>query len=163
MTYYNYKKHSLKNIHHRIKLELIELKYLLVEYGYDRKFIPLIGLRIAQLNNCDYWENKYKIESKYYKTNKRKLEELKIWKDSNFFNEKEKIVLKWTENVIRCDNQLFDDNYRKHTLKYMSADELSTLTWFVSLTNTFNKITICLGAHKRPKKINYMESYTHAV
>tara|TARA_B110000114_G_scaffold9123_1_gene9113 strand:+ start:198 stop:470 length:273 start_codon:yes stop_codon:yes gene_type:complete len=68
------------------------------------------------------------------------VEQLEQWKDSDLFNEKEKVVLEYTEAVTYSDQQVTDELV--HRLKQFFDDdgvvELTGLIAFQNLSSKFN-------------------------
>lgn len=117
-------------------------------YGaLDRKSSPinpelrsLVTVRVSQINWC-----KFCVDINYATLAKRsgsieKVDKLAEWKDSDLFDEKEKVVLEYTEAVTYTDQQVTDElvNRLKDFFDDDGVVELTGLIAFQNLSSKFN-------------------------
>ena len=117
-------------------------------YGVlDRKSSPinpelrsLVTVRVSQINWCTFCVDINSATFAKRSGSLDKVEQLEQWKDSDLFNEKEKVVLEYTEAVTYSDQQVTDELV--HRLKQFFDDdgvvELTGLIAFQNLSSKFN-------------------------
>jgi uncharacterized peroxidase-related enzyme len=119
-----------------------------VLYGVlDRKTSPLtpilrslITVRVSQINWCRFCVDINSATLAKRSGSMKKVEQLAQWKESDVFDEKEKIVLEYTEAVTFSDQQVTDELIAR--LKNFFDDdaivELTGLIAFQNLSSKFN-------------------------
>ena len=119
-----------------------------VLYGVlDRKISPLtpilrslVTVRVSQINWCRFCIDINSATLAKRSGSMEKVEQLAQWKESDVFDEKEKIVLEYTEAVTFSDQQVTDELIER--LKNFFDDdaivELTGLIAFQNLSSKFN-------------------------
>ena len=117
-------------------------------YGVlDRKSSPLcpvlrslVTVRVSQINGCRFCIDINSSTLAKRSGSMEKVEELAQWKESDLFDEKEKVVLEYTEAVTFSDQQVTDELIDR--LKCFFDDdgvvELTGLIAFQNLSSKFN-------------------------
>ena len=119
-----------------------------VLYGaLDRKNSPLnpdlrslVTVRVSQINWCHFCVDINSATLANLSGSMEKVDKLAQWKDSELFDEKEKVVLEYTEAVTYSDRQVSDEMVQR--LKDFFTDdgivELTGLIAFQNLSSKFN-------------------------
>ena len=119
-----------------------------VLYGVlDRKSSPLdpvlrslVTVRVSQINWCRFCVDINSATLAKRTGSMEKVEKLAQWKESDLFDEKEKVVLEYTEAVTYSDQQVTDELIER--LKGFFDDdgivELTGLIGFQNLSSKFN-------------------------
>ena len=119
-----------------------------VLYGaLDRKSSPLspvlrslVTVRVSQINWCRFCVDINSATLAKRSGSMEKVEKLAQWKESDLFDEKEKVVLEYTEAVTYSDQQVTDELFQR--LKDFFDDdgivELTGLIAFQNLSSKFN-------------------------
>jgi AhpD family alkylhydroperoxidase len=117
-------------------------------YGaLDRKSSPLnpvlrslVTVRVSQINWCHFCVDINSATLAKRSGSLEKVEKLAEWKESDLFDEKERVVLEYTEAVTYSDQQVTDDLMKR--LKIFFDDdgvvELTGLIAFQNLSSKFN-------------------------
>ena len=132
-------------------------------YGaLDRKSSPLnpelrslVTVRVSQINWCSFCVDINSATLAERSGSFEKVEKLAQWKESDLFDEKEKVVLEYTEAVTYSDQQVTDELMEK--LKgFFDNDGVVELTGLIAFQNLSSKFNSALdvpaqGFCKLPK------------
>lgn len=117
-------------------------------YGaLDRKSSPLdpvlrslVTVRVSQINWCRFCVDINSATLARRTGSMNKVEDLEKWKESEIFNQKEKLALEYAEAVTISDQQVSDD-LMERLKEYFDEDcivELTGLIAFQNLSSKFN-------------------------
>lgn len=117
-------------------------------YGaLDRRSSPLdpalrslVTVRVSQINWCQFCVDINAATLARRSGSLEKVENLEQWRESDLFDEKEKIVLEYTEAVTRSDQQVTDE-LMDRLKKFLDEDgvvELTALIAFQNMSSKFN-------------------------
>lgn len=119
-----------------------------VLYGVlDRKGSPLppilrslVTVRVSQINWCDFCIDINSATLANRTGSMDKVEQLAQWRDSDLFDEKERVVLDYTEAITYSDQQVSDAlmTRLRHFFDEDSIIELTGLIAFQNLSSKFN-------------------------
>lgn len=108
------------------------------------ELIELVFLRVSQINGCSYCLVLHSNALRKSGMAQSKLDALAGWKVSECFSDKERAVLAWAESLtLIADSQAGDDVYQP-LLALFSNEEISDLTFAISLMNAFNRLAISM-------------------
>ena len=117
-------------------------------YGaLDRKSSPinpelrsLVTVRVSQINWCAFCIDINSVTLVKRSGSSEKVDKLAQWKDSDLFDEKEKVVLEYTEAVTYTDQHVTDElvNRLKDFFDDDGVVELTGLIAFQNLSSNFN-------------------------
>jgi AhpD family alkylhydroperoxidase len=101
--------------------------------------IELICFRVSQINHCAYCLDMHSKELRANGESEQRLYGLSAWRETPYFNDRERAALAWAEAVNAC--VVPDDVYR-NALTQFSEEELIDLTMAVANINTWNRLNI---------------------
>ena len=117
-------------------------------YGaLDRKSSPinpelrsLVTVRVSQINWCNFCVDINSATLVKRSGSSEKVDKLAQWKDSDLFDEKEKVVLEYTEAITYTDQHVTDElvNRLKGFFDDDGVVELTGLITFQNLSSKFN-------------------------
>ncbi len=122
-----------------------------VLYGVlDRKSSPLdpvlrslVTVRVSQINWCHFCVDINSATLSKRAGSMDKVEALEQWKESDLFDEKEKVVLEYTEAVTYSDQQVSDELIQR--LKgFFDEDGIVELTGLIAFQNLSSKFNSAL-------------------
>ncbi|MCK5355532.1 MAG: carboxymuconolactone decarboxylase family protein, partial [Methyloprofundus sp.] len=122
-----------------------------VLYGVlDRKSSPLnpvlrslVTVRVSQINWCRFCVDINSATLAKRSGSMEKVEELARWKESEIFDEKEKVVLEYTEAVTYSDQQVTDELIERLKL-FFNEDGIVELTGLIAFQNLSSKFNSAL-------------------
>ncbi len=120
-------------------------------YGaLDRKSSPLspvlrslITVRVSQINWCHFCVDINSATLAKRAGSLEKVENLEHWKESKLFDEKERVVLEYTEAVTYSDQQVSDELIEQLKV-YFDDDGLVELTGLIAFQNLSSKFNSAL-------------------
>ncbi len=120
-------------------------------YGaLDRKSSPLdpalrslVTVRVSQINWCSFCVDINSATLAKRIGSFEKIEALEQWKESDFFDEKEKVVLEYTEAVTYSDQQVTDELIER-LKKFFDDDGIVELTGLIAFQNLSSKFNSAL-------------------
>lgn len=102
--------------------------------------LALARLRAAQINGCIYCVDMHYKELVNLGETSLRLSTLCVWDEGDFFDEKEKIVLLFTEQLTKANEGQITDQLFKQLNQYFSKEEIADLTLAIAQTNTWNRL-----------------------
>lgn len=122
-------------------------------YGaLDRKSSPLnpelrslVTVRVSQINWCKFCVDINSATLAKRSGSLEKVDKLAKWKDSDLFDEKEKVVLEYTEAVTYTDQQVTDELVDR-LMGFFDDDGVVELTGLIAFQNLSSKFNSALDA-----------------
>ena len=121
----------------------------LEEFTIDAKLRAIVETRVSQVNGCVYCVDLHLKESRKLGELQQRLDSLPVWKESPFFDEREKAALSWAESLTNItQSHAADADY--HAMKHFFSDlEIVELSISISLANFGNRMA---GGFRRMPK-----------
>jgi AhpD family alkylhydroperoxidase len=112
----------------------------------DARLLHLVKLRASQINGCAYCIDMHSIDARADGETEQRLYALNAWRETPFFNARERAALGWTEALtLVSENHVADELYEA-IRKEFSENELVDLTYAVATINAWNRIAISMRA-----------------
>ena len=112
----------------------------------DKKLLHLIKMRASQINGCAYCIGMHTDEALRDGESPERLLMLDAWEESSLFDEKERAMLEWVEEItLIADGHAHKEAF--DALKpHFSEEEIAWLTLAAAMINTWNRIAIASRA-----------------
>ncbi|PNA01036.1 MULTISPECIES: carboxymuconolactone decarboxylase family protein [unclassified Pseudomonas] len=121
---------------------MIALEALTSSLSIEPPLLHLIKIRASQLNGCAFCTDMHSVEARRAGETDRRLYAIAVWRDSGFFNLRERAALAWTEAVtLLADSRVPDDVYQQAREQF-NETELVDLTMAVSTINSWNRLAV---------------------
>ncbi len=117
---------------------LVQASIALEKSSLERTLLELLYLRVSQINGCAFcleMHSKAGVEQS-------KLDALAGWRVSNHFNDAEQAALAWAEDLTDIARTHAEDSVYQPLLTYFSAEQISDMTFAISLMNAFNRLAV---------------------
>lgn len=108
----------------------------------DRQLYHLIKLRASQINGCAFCIGMHTDEALRDGEKPERLLLLDAWQESSAFNDKERAVLEWVEEVTLIAHSHASKEAFEGLKRFFSDEEIANLTLAAALINTWNRIAI---------------------
>ena len=120
--------------------------------GLDHSLLELVKLRASQINGCAHCIDMHTKELRAGGDSEQRLYLLNAWRESPFYNDRERAALAWTEAVtLVAESQVPDEVYNE-ARKQFSEEELVNLTLALVAINGANRLNIAFrtvpGSHR---------------
>lgn len=124
-------------------------------FSLDAKLRALVEIRVSQINHCVYCIDLHSREARALGEAQQRLDTLPAWRESPFFDEREKAAFAWAESLtLLPDTHAGDAEYaRLH--EHFPEVEIVELSMSIALANFWNRMAG--GFRKMPVKARVAE------
>ncbi|WP_192551881.1 carboxymuconolactone decarboxylase family protein [Pseudomonas sp. IzPS59] len=121
---------------------MIALEALTSSLSIEAPLLHLIKIRASQLNGCAFCTDMHSVEARRAGETDRRLYAIAVWRDSGFFNLRERAALAWTDAVtLLAESHVPDDVYEQARTQF-NEGELVDLTMAVSTISSWNRLAV---------------------
>lgn len=121
---------------------MIALEALTSSLSIEAPLLHLIKIRASQLNGCAFCTDMHSVEARRAGETDRRLYAIAVWRDSGFFNLRERAALAWAEAVtLLAESHVPDDVYEQARTQF-NEGELVDLTMAVSTISSWNRLAV---------------------
>jgi AhpD family alkylhydroperoxidase len=110
--------------------------------GIQPRLRALVELRASQINGCAYCVDMHSREARQAGEVQQRLDCLPVWRETTFFDERERAALAWAEAVTLVAQTGVPDPVYEEARKHFSEKELADLTLIVAIINAWNRMAI---------------------
>jgi AhpD family alkylhydroperoxidase len=112
------------------------------DLGLEPGLFHLIKLRASQINGCAFCINMHSREARADGETQQRLDLLSVWRETNFFDEREKAALAWTEALtLISDTNAPDADYEALAAVFDERERVA-ITLAISAINGWNRFAI---------------------
>jgi AhpD family alkylhydroperoxidase len=109
----------------------------------ETALLDLVRARVSQLNGC---VDTHLRDARTGGDTERRLFALPVWRDTPFFDDRERAALEFAEAATRLTDGPFDETVVEHASAVFTEKELAELLWTIAVMNAWNR----LGVVARP-------------
>lgn len=121
---------------------LAALHFQVKESGLEPSLLELVKVRASQLNGCGFCIEQHTRMARAAGETEKRLYALSAWWEFDFFSERERAALAWTEAVTRVGEGHVPDGAYEAVRAAFSEDEVVSLTLAVVEINAWNRLAI---------------------
>lgn len=110
--------------------------------GLEKSMVELVRLRASQINGCAFCMNVHTSDARKGGESEQRLATLSAWRETPFFNDRERAALAWTESVTRVAETRVPDEVWEQIKPHFTPAELVDLTLLVNTINAWNRFAI---------------------
>jgi len=125
---------------------MLALEKHLAACGFERRFMHLLKLRASQINGCAYCVDMHSIDARAAGETEQRLYALSAWRETPFFDDRERAALAWIEAVTLVSQSHVPDAVYDEARKHFSEKEIVDLTYLASTINAWNRIAVAFRA-----------------
>ena len=137
----DYRKFSQEPLQAMMALE----KYI-ANCGVDHKLVHLLKLRASQINGCAYCIDMHAIDARAAGETEQRLYALDAWRETPFFDDRERAALAWIEAVTLVSQTHVPDEVYEEALAHFSEKEIVDLTFIATTINAWNRLAVATRA-----------------
>ncbi|KAE9641585.1 carboxymuconolactone decarboxylase family protein [Pseudomonas sp. PB103] len=134
LDYYNASPKAMK--------AMIAMEALTASLSIEQPLLQLIRIRASQLNGCAFCTDMHSVDARRAGESDRRLYAIAVWRDSNFFNPRERAALAWAEAVTLLAESRVPDEVYQQAREQFSEGELVDLTMAVTTINSWNRLAV---------------------
>lgn len=121
---------------------LVQASIALEKSSLERTLLELLYLRVSQINGCAFCLEMHSQALRKSGVEQIKLDALAGWRVSNHFSEAERAALAWAEDLTHVAENHAEDHVYQPLLAHFSAEQISDMTFAISLMNAFNRLAV---------------------
>jgi AhpD family alkylhydroperoxidase len=110
--------------------------------GLETSLLELVRLRASQINGCAYCIDMHTKDARAAGETEQRLYAVSAWKESPFFNERERAALAWAEAVTLVSQDHVPDEVYEAAREHFSEKELVDLTVALVAINGWNRLAV---------------------
>lgn len=119
----------------------------LLKGSLPKELIDLVYLRVSQINGCAFCIDMHSRDLLKSGLSVEKLVLVPVWHEAGaVFTVRERVALSWAESVTRVSETGVPDEQYAEAIAEFSEQELTDLTYAVSLMNAFNRFGVAFRA-----------------
>lgn len=115
---------------------------VVAESGLDKRLLELVKMRCSQLNECAYCIDMHSKDARAMGETEQRLYALSAWRETPFFEERERAALALAEAVTLVSETHVPDDVVDDAKKHFSEDEVAKLVFAIVVINSWNRIAI---------------------
>jgi AhpD family alkylhydroperoxidase len=110
--------------------------------GLEAPLLELVKIRASQINGCAFCLDMHTKDARAAGETEQRLYSLSAWRETPFFNERERAALAWTESLTLVSETHVPDEVYETVRQHFSEKELVDLTLAVVAINGWNRLAI---------------------
>ena len=114
--------------------------------GLEHSLIELVKIRASQINGCAYCLDMHTKDARALGETEQRIYTLNAWRETPFFNDRERAALEWTEALTLISTSHAADEIYERVRVHFEERELVGLTFAIMAINSWNRLAIALRA-----------------
>jgi AhpD family alkylhydroperoxidase len=131
-------KRAMQHLYQR----MLALGAPLPESTLEPILLELVKMRASQLNGCAYCLAMHARDARKHGEREDRLHVLAAWRETDWFTDRERAALAWTEELTTLPNREVRDEVFEQARAQFSERELADLTTMVIGINGWNRINV---------------------
>jgi AhpD family alkylhydroperoxidase len=121
---------------------MLNLQKEIEKCGLEPSLLELIKIRGSQMNGCAYCIDMHTKDARAMGETEQRIYALNAWRETPFFNARERAALEWTESVTRVSETHVPDEVYARAREHFDEAELFALTFATVAINGWNRLAI---------------------
>lgn len=121
---------------------MLGLEQAVKDMGLAPRLFHLVKLRASQINGCAYCINMHSNEARADGDTQQRLDLLSVWRETNFFDKRERAALAWTEALTLVAETNAPDAEYEALAAVFDEKERVAITLAVAAINGWNRFAI---------------------
>ncbi len=123
---------------------MLALEEYLHGCGLEPKLLHLLKLRASQINGCAYCIDMHSIDARAQGETEQRLYALNAWRETPFFDERERAALAWIEALTLVAEDHVPDAVYEEARCHFDDRQLVDLTYLAMTINAWNRLSIAM-------------------
>lgn len=128
---------------------MMELEKAALKSVLPASLQELVRIRASQINGCAYCIDLHTADALKAGETPRRLMAVSVWKETPFFDARERAALLWTETLTLVAEKHAPDEIYQDVAAHFNEQELSELTFAIAAINAWNRFGV--GFALQPK------------
>ena len=121
---------------------MLGLEQAVKDMGLEPRIFHLVKLRASQINGCAYCINMHSNEARADGDTQQRLDLLSVWRETNFFDERERAALAWTEALTLVAETNAPDSEYEALAAVFDEKERVAISLAIAAINGWNRFAI---------------------
>ena len=121
---------------------LVQASIALEKSTLERPLLEMLYLRVSQINGCAFCLEMHSNALRKAGVEQVRLDALAGWRVSDRFSDAERAALAWAEDLTHIAETHAEDDVYQPLLAHFSAEQISDMTFAISLMNAFNRLAV---------------------
>lgn len=110
--------------------------------GLDARLLDLVRIRVSLINGCAYCVDMHTKDARAAGETEQRLYAVPVWRETPFFNDRERAALAWAEAVTNVSYDHVPDAAFEAVRQHFTDRELADLTLAIVAINGWNRLAI---------------------
>ncbi|GEK08847.1 carboxymuconolactone decarboxylase family protein [Pseudoalteromonas sp. McH1-7] len=124
---------------------LMNMEQNIQSSSIDKKLLHLIKLYASQINGCAFCVDMHFKNAQKDGLDVHELINVQNWRETPYFDEKERAVLLWTETLTNISTEQVPNHVYEEVRAYFSNSEIGELSLAVIGINSWNRLVLSIG------------------
>ena len=124
---------------------LVDLEKALHKGPFEPELMELVKIRASQINGCGYCLAMHTRDARARGESQVRLDTVTAWRETPFFNERERAALTWCESLTTLSHTGASDADYAVVEAAFSPEEIAALTFAIVAINGWNRLAVGLG------------------
>jgi AhpD family alkylhydroperoxidase len=133
---------ELRRVNPKLMQPLLAIESYLHGSSLGSGLLHLVKTRASQINGCAYCLDMHTKDARAEGESEQRLYALDAWRETPFFDERERAALEWTEAVTCVAESHVPDEVYERVRQRFSEQELIDLTLAITNINAWNRLNI---------------------
>lgn len=129
---------------------MVGLEETLRASSLDARLGELVRIRASQINGCAFCLHMHSRDARRIGESEERLHLVAAWRESSYFDARERAALAWTESLTRLPETGAPDADFEPLGEVFSREEIAALTVLVATINAWNRIAVAFR-HAHPR------------
>lgn len=122
-----------------------DLDAMVQRTGLDKTLIELVKMRASQINGCAFCLDMHAKAARANGESEQRLYLLNAWRETPYYNDRERAALAWTECLTRLPTDGAPDAAYQALEAAFSPVEIANLTALIGVINLWNRVAVGLN------------------
>jgi AhpD family alkylhydroperoxidase len=131
-----------RRVNPKVRQHMLAINAYLNGSSLGNRLLHLVEMRASQINGCAQCLDMHSQDARAEGESEQRLYTLNAWRETPFFDERERAALEWTEAVtLVADTRVPDDVYERVQQQF-NEQELIDLTLAITQINSWNRLNV---------------------
>ena len=114
--------------------------------GLPKSLLELVKIRASQINACAYCLDMHTKDARANGESEQRIYALNAWRETPFFNDRERAALAWTESLTLLTEGYVPDAVFEEVRRHFSDEEIVNLSMAAVAINSWNRLLTAFRA-----------------
>ena len=133
-----------RRINPEVRRHLLAIERYLHASTLGHRLLHLVKTRASQINGCAQCLDMHTQDARAEGESEQRLHTLAAWRETPFFDDRERAALEWTEAVTLVASTHVPDDVYESVRQHFTEQELLDLTLAIAQINTWNRLNVAL-------------------